>query len=126
MTGFVVFAHGSSIESANDSVRAVAAQMARSGKYMVETAFLENAPRLPEAVAKLIERGATRVVVIPYFLTLGVHLQNDLPRIVDEIAAGQNGIPIEVTPPLEGHPALVQILLARAVAAKPNAPREPA
>jgi sirohydrochlorin ferrochelatase len=29
------------------------------------------------------------------------------------------GISIEVTPPLDGHPALVEILLARAAAALP-------
>ena len=42
MTGYVVFAHGSPIESANESVRAVAADMERRGGMLVSAAFLEG------------------------------------------------------------------------------------
>ena len=114
--GYVVFAHGSSIESANDSVRAVAAEMARRGEYeAVEAAFLESGqPDLAGAVEILAGCGLTRVVVIPYFLTLGLHLQRDLPHRVEQIRAAHPEIEIEVTPPLDGHPAMVDALLARA------------
>ena len=88
-TGFAVFAHGSKVESANDAVRAVADQLAHDGGYdLVEAAFLELAePDLNGAVDRLVARGATRVVVIPYFLTLGTHLQRDLPRLVERVVA---------------------------------------
>jgi sirohydrochlorin ferrochelatase len=114
--GYVVFAHGSSVESANDAVRAVAGEMARRGKYeAVEAAFLEGGqPDLAGAVAILAGCGLTRVVVIPYFLTLGLHLQRDLPRLVERIRAAHPEIEIEVTAPLDGHPAMVGALLARA------------
>jgi len=52
--------------------------------------------------------------VIPYFLTLGMHLQRDLPRLVEEIRAAHPGLEIQVTPPLDGHPALIDALLGRA------------
>ena len=82
MKAFVVFAHGSSVESANEAVRAVSAELASAGGYLVETAFLDPVrPSLNEAVMALAARGATDIVVIPYFLTLGLHLQRDLPRI---------------------------------------------
>jgi sirohydrochlorin ferrochelatase len=58
--------------------------------------------------------GATRIVVIPFFLTLGIHLRRDLPGIVDELRGIYAGIDIDVTEPLEGHPALVDIMLGRA------------
>ena len=41
MTGFILFAHGSRIESANQAVRDVAARMAASGQHVAEPAFLE-------------------------------------------------------------------------------------
>jgi sirohydrochlorin ferrochelatase len=118
MTGYIVFAHGSSVESANEAVRAVTAQMARRGGYpAVEAAFLGGGtPDLAGAVDLCAARGVSRVVVIPYFLTLGLHLQRDLPRLVEELKQAHPGLEIEVTEPLDGHPAMVDALLDRAKA----------
>jgi sirohydrochlorin ferrochelatase len=112
----VLFAHGSRIESANDAVRKVASDLARAGGFpMVEAAFLElGKPDLASAVAAVVSNGAHQVTVIPYFLTLGTHLERDLPRLIDAIALLYPGLNIHVTPPLDGHPALVEALLDRA------------
>lgn len=113
--GIIVFGHGSSVASANDAVRVVARDAAAHGGWeLFETAFLEAAPRLSDAVAALVGRGATNILVLPYFLTLGIHLQRDLPKLVDGLA-GEYGISIRVTPPLDGHAALSRILAERAV-----------
>jgi sirohydrochlorin ferrochelatase len=97
-------------------VRDIAARMAASGERVVEPAFLElGNPDLAGAVKRLRALQVTRIIVIPYFLTLGTHLQRDLPRLVREASSGD--IPIEVTPPLDGHPALLEALLDRASAA---------
>jgi sirohydrochlorin ferrochelatase len=116
MTGYVVFAHGSSVESANEAVRVVTNQMRERGGYeAVEAAFLEGGrPDLGGAVEALSARGAQRIVVIPYFLTLGLHLQRDLPRLIEEIEIAHPGLSIGVTPPLDGHPAMIDALLDRA------------
>ena len=115
MTGFIVFAHGSRIESANQAVRDVAAQMAASGQHVVEAAFLElGQPDLAGATGQLIAGGAKRIVVIPYFLTLGTHMQRDLPRLARDASDAHGGIELQITAPLDGHPALVQALLDRA------------
>ncbi len=117
--GIIVFAHGSRIESANQAVREVAARLALTGSFdHVETAFLElGQPDLEGAVARLASRGVRRIVVVPYFLTPGLHLERDLPRIVADISNKYSGLEVNVTPPLDGHPALVQVLLDRARAA---------
>jgi len=116
ITGYVVFAHGSRVEAANQAVRAVSAELARAGGFAsVTAAFLEPGdPDLNEAVARVAQQGIDRIVVIPYFLTLGTHLERDLPRIVSDISSRHKGLRIEVTAPLDGHPCLVQILLDRA------------
>jgi sirohydrochlorin ferrochelatase len=122
-TGIAIFAHGSVIESANQGVRDVAAAFAAAGEFaLVEPAFLElGRPDLEGAVARLVERGAERIVVVPYFLTLGKHLQHDLPRIVERISSIHPGVPITVSAPLEGHRLVVDALVdrARAAAAAP-------
>ena len=115
MTAFVLFAHGSRIETANDAVREVAAKMAGNGGLSVEPAFLElGKPDLTGAIDLLASRGASRIVVIPYFLTLGTHLQRDLPKLVRTSADKYPGVEVEAAAPLDGHPALLEALLDRA------------
>jgi sirohydrochlorin ferrochelatase len=65
-------------------------------------------------VALLAAQGIRRIVIIPYFLTLGIHLERDLPAIVGRISQVHKGVELVTTPPLDGHPALVRILLDRA------------
>ncbi len=115
-TGIIVFAHGSSVGSANDAVGEVVKDVAREGGYaLASPAFLELAhPDLPEAVAELSAQGATRVVIVPYFLTPGIHLKRDLPRLVADLRQRHPELIFDVTPPLDGHPALRQIILDRA------------
>jgi sirohydrochlorin ferrochelatase len=123
MNGYVVFAHGSSVESANEAVRSVASDMARRGELEnVVAAFLEGGkPDLKTAVSELAGRkGIEHIVVVPYFLTLGLHLQRDLPRLVEEARLAYPGLEIEVTAPLDGHPAMAEALVDRARACKPN------
>jgi sirohydrochlorin ferrochelatase len=114
--GLIVFAHGSSVTEANEAVRRAAGETAgRCRIALWETAFLELAqPDLAAAVQSLSARGAGRIIVTPYFLTMGIHLQRDLPRILDEIAQAHPGIDLVCSPPLDGHPALIDILAERA------------
>jgi sirohydrochlorin ferrochelatase len=110
----VVFGHGSSVASANEAVRTIAARAAAEGSWdFFETAFLEAAPRLGEAVRRLAASGAKEILVLPYFLTLGIHLQRDLPKLVDDLSR-EHGVPIRVAEPLDGHPGLTRILVERA------------
>jgi sirohydrochlorin ferrochelatase len=115
-TAYIVFAHGSSIESANEAVRTVARDLAAAGGFpCVVAAFLEGGkPDLSAAAGEAAARGFSRAVVIPYFLTLGLHLQRDLPRLIDAVRRAHPGLELEVTQPLDGHPAMIQALLTRA------------
>lgn len=111
-----MFAHGSSVESANEAVRIVARIISEDpGFPLVATSFLDGGkPDLPTAVDELLARGADRILVVPYFLTVGLHLKRDLPDLIASIQAQKDGLAIEVTPPLDGHPMLGAILRDRA------------
>jgi len=116
-TGIIVFAHGSRIESANQAVREVVNAVAwpRGPYEHVEAAFLElGRPDLAGAASQLAAAGVERILVIPYFLTLGLHLERDLPRLVEETARRFPGVEFLTAPPLDGHPALTRIVLDRA------------
>lgn len=112
----IVFAHGSRVKAANEAVKRVADQAARqAGIPRYRTAFLELAdPTLATAVAELAAEGVERVLVTPYFLTMGRHLVEDLPRLLEAARSEHPGLALEAAPPLDGHPALARILADRA------------
>lgn len=111
----VVFAHGSSVASANEAVAKVAAQASLEGPFpLYETAFLDAKPDLRDATIRLAAQGVDRIYVVPYFLTLGIHLKRDLPALVRELEAEYPHIRMSIAPPLDGHPALSRILADRA------------
>lgn len=116
MTGYIVFAHGSSLEAANEAVRRVAREAAdRAGWSECETAFLGGGhPLFAEAVDRLAARGVRRVVVVPYFLTSGTHIERDLPALVRTARDRHPDVEIEITAPLDGHPGMVEAVLDRA------------
>jgi len=97
-------------------VRRIADNIRRDAGFdLVEAAFLEQGrPDLAGALEAAVAQGAKRVVVVPYFLTLGIHLQRDLPNIVSGLARIHKGVEIRVAQPLDGHPALDGILKERA------------
>jgi sirohydrochlorin ferrochelatase len=122
-TGIIVFAHGSRIEPANEAVRKAAADLARIGEHPnVEAAFLElGRPDMEEAADLLVARGVHRLIIVPYFLTPGMHLERDLPVLVERISKKNRNIQVLVTESLDGHPGLVQILADRVRTVEPPA-----
>ena len=114
-TGILLFAHGSVVEEANQSVHDLASQVQALGGYRyVRAAFLDVAhPDLEEAVGQAVRAGIRRVVVIPFFLTMGIHLQRDLPALIAPLKQRYPELELEVGQSLEGHPLMPEIILSR-------------
>ena len=114
-TAIVLFAHGSAVEEANDGVRALAERIQAAGSYShVQAAFLgPGRPELSEAVAKAAQAGFSRIVVLPYFLTLGIHLRRDLPKLVEAEKRKHPQVEIKVGRSLEDHPEMASLILGR-------------
>jgi sirohydrochlorin cobaltochelatase len=87
--GLILFAHGARDPRWAEPFEAVAERVrARAPDTEVRLAFLDlMAPRLPEAGAVLAAAGCTRVDVLPLFLGAGGHVRQDLPALVDALAA---------------------------------------
>ena len=115
MTAVVLFAHGSPVTEANDGVAALARAVAeRLVDGFVLPAFLDPAkPNLGDAVAEAVARGSSRIVVMPYFLTMGLHLRRDLPVLIEEQRARFPRVEILVTESLEGHPGMAEAVAGR-------------
>ena len=68
----LLVAHGSRRSASNDEIKRLAERLDSSERgdfEMVDAAFLELAePSIPDGIEDCIQRGATEVVVFPYFL----------------------------------------------------------
>ena len=62
-------------------------------------AFLELAePSIPDGIEACIQAGAEEVIVLPYFLSAGRHVQEDIPREVAGKQQEHPRIPIRLAP----------------------------
>jgi sirohydrochlorin ferrochelatase len=114
-TGIILFAHGSRVEEANQSVHQLAQKVEEVGPYAyVRAAFLElGHPDLPKAIREAADAGLRRVIVVPYFLTMGIHLRRDLPKLVQAAKQNHPDFELEVGHSLEGHPLMPALILSR-------------
>lgn len=115
MRGLLLVAHGSRREASNEEVRKIAAQLrdqAGDRFAAVEAGFLELAePLIPDGIECLIRQGATEVIVLPYFLSAGRHVAQDIPA---EVAPKQEQYPditIHIAPYLGSADGIVDLLL---------------
>jgi sirohydrochlorin ferrochelatase len=114
-SAILLIAHGSRRQEANDDLRQLAAMLAeRCPDEIIECAYLELAePTIPQGMQACAEQGATRVRMLPWFLSAGAHVTDDLSRYRRELAEMFPGMEIRLCPPLGLHPKMVDILLER-------------
>jgi uroporphyrin-III C-methyltransferase len=114
-TGILIVGHGSRRTEANMDVRQVARRIAERGRFaLVEAAFLEiEHPNVAEGFGRLVERGARKIIVHPYFLSPGRHTRGDLPRELSEIAALHPDVSYRITEPLSGHSLVIRAAIER-------------
>jgi sirohydrochlorin ferrochelatase len=80
----------------------------------VEVAHMEiAAPDLAEAIDACAAAGAREIVVVPWFLSRGRHVAQDVPRLVADAAARHAGLVVRVAEPVGLHPALLDVLVER-------------
>ena len=113
-SALILFAHGSAIGPANAAVERVAQELSRRAGCPAHAAFLEKAqPDLAAAIAQAADAGAIRVIIIPYFLTMGTHISKDLPALAHQQQARCPGLKVLIASPMEGHPLLLDLLVDR-------------
>ena len=111
----LLIAHGSRQEEANADLHAVVSEMRKRGEFaIVEGAFLELAkPTIEEAGARCVNQGAERVVLVPYFLSAGVHVRRDLALARDRLAERFPAVEFRLAEPLGRHPLLLEVVSER-------------
>jgi sirohydrochlorin ferrochelatase len=115
LTAVLLIAHGSRHAPANDDLHQLAERFAGVGNYpIVEPCFLELVqPDIPSGGDRCVARGASRVLMIPYFLSAGVHLIRDLTAARDELRLRHPQIEFRLGPALGPHPLLDRLVSER-------------
>jgi sirohydrochlorin ferrochelatase len=111
----LLIAHGSRLSGANADLMQIAAMLReRLPGTSVEFAYLElSEPTIPQGMRACISRGAGEVRMLPYFLSAGRHVQEDLERYRREFAQEYPSVRFTLCPPLGLHPKMIDILLDR-------------
>jgi sirohydrochlorin ferrochelatase len=86
MDALILFSHGSLLCGAGEALFAHAARLRDRGQWpLVEAGYLNySEPGFGEAVSRCVAGGATRIVVLPYFLVPGYFVQVSLPKQVEK------------------------------------------
>jgi len=107
--------HGSRRAEANALLEEIAAQIReRAAGSIVEVAHLEIAePGIAQGIEACVKKGATRIVVHPFFLGPGRHTSEDIPAQVERAARRHPNVRIRISEPLGNHAALIDVVLDR-------------
>ena len=70
-------------------------------------------PTISQAIAACVARGATTVIVAPYFLSQGRHVQQDIPALVQEARAQHPGVECVIADPIGVDPLMAQLIDVR-------------
>lgn len=114
-TAALLIAHGSRRAEANADLVQLAEAVRERGEFgIVEFAYLEIAtPDIPSGARACVTRGARRVLMLPYFLSPGAHVVEDLERYRRELGAEFESVEFTVCLPLGLHPKIVDIVCDR-------------
>jgi sirohydrochlorin ferrochelatase len=112
----LLIAHGSRRAEANAELQEVANALVQRGGYaFVQISFLElTGPSIEEGGRLCVQAGAEEVVMLPYFLSPGVHVREDLVESRGNLSQEFPQVRFLLAEPLGGHPLLLEILEQRA------------
>lgn len=110
-TALLIMAHGSRIPEANDAAVHVAKMVQEiTGFEVVEVAFRElHEPNIQTGIDNCVTRGAERILLMPYFLFMGAHVQKDLPEEIETAQKRHPGLVLAMGAHLGVHVKLAEI-----------------
>jgi len=113
--GVIIVDHGSRRAQSNKMLETFVQEFSTTTDYkIVEPAHMELAePSIATAFDRCVERGATQVLVCPYFLLPGKHWDQDIPALTQQAAERYPGVSFVVTAPIGLHPMMKEVIRGR-------------
>ena len=113
--GIIILGHGSRRKAVNENFSRMVKRIAsRLGAARVEPAFFSlGCPDLEEKINELIAQGCKEIVIFPYFLYNGNHVDKDIPTMLQTIKQKFSDISFHLLNTLENDPLLEEIVYQR-------------
>lgn len=115
MKSLLIVAHGSRKMASNDEVRQLTDRIKNkinSEFDFITPAFLELAePSIPDGLRQCIDAGSSDITVLPYFLSAGRHVTEDIPSEVQSVSQAHPDIKIHITPHIGGIEQLADLMI---------------
>lgn len=70
-------------------------------------------PSISDAMRKCVQAGAKQIIVAPYFLSRGRHIQQDIPALVREAQQEHSAPECIIAEPIGLDPLMAQLIEAR-------------
>jgi precorrin-8X/cobalt-precorrin-8 methylmutase len=82
--GLILIGHGSKLPHNRENLEKLASMLRSRGKFRtVEIAFMiRDTPTVNEAIDSAVEKGVSKIVLVPAFLAPGVHTTEDIPVLI--------------------------------------------
>jgi precorrin-8X/cobalt-precorrin-8 methylmutase len=121
--------HGSPKKDANslEHISQLLHEMIHPGceEECVRVAYLQFAnPDISDAIEECVKDGAKKLIIHPYFLSNGMHVTTDIPKIIDEAGSKYPEVEFIYTEPLGIHNKMAQVVHERIQAATGLKPAE--
>ena len=114
MKALVLVAHGSRRLASNEEVVALSHVITEEMKNdfpIVEAGFLELAePSIPDAIGICVQQGATDIIIVPYFLSAGRHVTEDIPAEIDKTRKLHETVKMTMLPHIGGSPQMKDLI----------------
>ncbi|WP_416696249.1 sirohydrochlorin chelatase [Candidatus Pseudothioglobus sp. Uisw_050_01] len=115
----LLVAHGSRREESNIEIASLSKKISTLEPKefdKVMPAFLEFAsPSITEAIKECTEVGATKVTILPYFLSAGVHITRDIPNEISEASQNNPDLDIQIANYFGSRDEIAEILMKTAL-----------
>lgn len=110
---FLVISHGShSSKLVGEIQRLVESLKNLTQMAICEYAFLEiTDPSIPEGIKKCVHQGATEIKILLNFLNSGRHVDQDIPRIVQDTQKEFPQVKITISTPVGQHAKIPELFL---------------
>ncbi len=113
MKALIIAAHGSrKKESALEVARLAEKVRGKSDMDRVAHAFLQfSEPFLPQVIDELARDGVEEMVIFPFFISAGAHVNMDIPEAVEAAQKAHPGIQFKITRHLGIIPSVEDLIL---------------
>lgn len=84
---YIILGHGSRAQEANQGLKELTSLVkSKMNTELVFPAYMGfSKPSLEDVVGEIVNKGIKKIILMPFFLYRGIHLQEDIPKKIENL-----------------------------------------